>query len=101
VGWAFQPAVGPRSPHGECGRWSLHGESATRGECRSPAAACRNPLKGDNMSSRRFQPTDPEDGCAFPSYLQAGPSFFIEKSKRRMIAEDLKAALRLLKPETL
>ena len=32
---------------------------------------------------------------AFPSYLQAGPSFFIEKSKRRMIAEDIAAALRL------
>jgi uracil-DNA glycosylase len=34
---------------------------------------------------------------AFPSYLQAGPSFFIEKSKRRMIAEDIAAALGLLK----
>ncbi|MCK4962123.1 MAG: uracil-DNA glycosylase, partial [Anaerolineales bacterium] len=34
---------------------------------------------------------------AFPSYLQAGPSFFIEKSKRRMIAEDIFAALRLVK----
>jgi uracil-DNA glycosylase len=34
---------------------------------------------------------------AFPSYLQAGPSFFIEKSKRRMIAEDIAAALALLK----
>jgi len=33
----------------------------------------------------------------FPSYLQAGPSFFIEKSKRRMIAEDIAAALSLLK----
>jgi uracil-DNA glycosylase len=32
----------------------------------------------------------------FPSYLQAGPSFFIEKSKRKMIAEDLTAALRLV-----
>ena len=32
---------------------------------------------------------------AFPSYLQAGPSFFIEKSKRRMIAEDIAAALRV------
>lgn len=32
---------------------------------------------------------------AFPSYLQAGPSFFIEKSKRRMIAEDIAAALRI------
>lgn len=32
----------------------------------------------------------------FPSYLQAGPSFFIEKSKRRMIAEDIKAATSLV-----
>lgn len=32
----------------------------------------------------------------FPSYLQAGPSFFIEKSKRRMIAEDISAALHLV-----
>jgi hypothetical protein len=32
---------------------------------------------------------------AFPSYLQAGPSFFIEKSKRKMIAEDIAAALAL------
>jgi uracil-DNA glycosylase len=30
---------------------------------------------------------------AFPSYTQAGPSFFIEKSKRRMIAQDIAAAL--------
>jgi uracil-DNA glycosylase len=36
------------------------------------------------------------DMRAFPSYLQAGPSFFIEKSKRRMIAEDISAALSLL-----
>jgi hypothetical protein len=27
---------------------------------------------------------------------QAGPSFFIEKSKRRMIAEELAAALRFV-----
>jgi uracil-DNA glycosylase len=33
---------------------------------------------------------------AFPSYLQAGPSFFIEKSKRRMIAEDIREALSLV-----
>jgi len=31
----------------------------------------------------------------FPSYLQAGPSFFIEKSKRKVIAEDIAAALAL------
>jgi hypothetical protein len=33
---------------------------------------------------------------AFPSYLQAGPSFYIEKSKRRAIAEDIAAALALV-----
>ncbi|MFC2029641.1 uracil-DNA glycosylase [Chloroflexota bacterium] len=33
------------------------------------------------------------DTRAFPSYLQAGPSYFIEKSKRRMIAEDIAGAL--------
>lgn len=36
----------------------------------------------------------------FPSYLQAGPSFFIEKSKRRMIAEDIGKALKLVGPST-
>jgi uracil-DNA glycosylase len=34
---------------------------------------------------------------AFPSYLQAGPAFFIEKSKRNMIAEDIAAALDLVR----
>jgi uracil-DNA glycosylase len=33
---------------------------------------------------------------ALPSYLQAGPSFFIEKSKRRMIAEDIALALKVV-----
>jgi uracil-DNA glycosylase len=33
---------------------------------------------------------------AFPSYVQAGPSFFIEKVKRQMIAEDIAAAMALL-----
>jgi uracil-DNA glycosylase len=32
----------------------------------------------------------------FPSYLQAGPSFFIEKSKRKMIADDIRKALKLV-----
>jgi hypothetical protein len=32
----------------------------------------------------------------FPSYLQTGKSFLIEKSKQRMIAEDLRTALRLI-----
>jgi len=33
---------------------------------------------------------------ALPSYLQAGPSFFIEKTKRRAIEEDIATALSLL-----
>ena len=33
---------------------------------------------------------------ALPSYLQAGPSFFIEKSKRKVIAEDIALALSLV-----
>ncbi len=32
----------------------------------------------------------------FPSYLQAGASFFIETSKRRMITQDIAAALALV-----
>ena len=32
------------------------------------------------------------DIAAYPSYLQAGPAFFIEKSKRRMIREDIQNA---------
>jgi hypothetical protein len=34
---------------------------------------------------------------AFPSYLQVGPSFGIEKSKQRMIAEDIVNAMKLIK----
>lgn len=37
-----------------------------------------------------------KEARVFPSYLQAGPSFFIEKSKRRMIKEDIRAALSML-----
>jgi hypothetical protein len=32
---------------------------------------------------------------AFPSYLQAGPSYGIEKSKQRMIAEDIASAIKV------
>jgi len=32
---------------------------------------------------------------ALPSYVQAGPAFFVEKVKRKMIAEDIKKALEL------
>jgi uracil-DNA glycosylase len=33
---------------------------------------------------------------AFPSYIQAGPAFFVEKIKRKMIAEDIGNALRIV-----
>lgn len=33
---------------------------------------------------------------AFPSYVQAGPAFFVEKSKRKMIAEDIRQALQIV-----
>jgi uracil-DNA glycosylase len=33
---------------------------------------------------------------ALPSYVQSGPAFFVEKSKRKMIAEDMKQALALV-----
>ncbi len=36
------------------------------------------------------------DVRAYPSYLQVGPSFGIEKSKQRMIAEDIAAAMSLI-----
>ena len=32
---------------------------------------------------------------ALPSYVQAGPAFFVEKSKRKMIGEDIRKALSL------
>ncbi len=33
---------------------------------------------------------------ALPSYVQAGPAFFVEKVKRRMIGEDIKKALMIV-----
>jgi uracil-DNA glycosylase len=36
----------------------------------------------------------------FPSYVQSGPAFFVEKSKRRMIAEDIAAALAYVRERT-
>jgi uracil-DNA glycosylase len=33
---------------------------------------------------------------ALPSYVQAGPAFFVEKVKRRMIAEDIRQALKIV-----
>ncbi len=56
-----------------------------RGEGRVIPAGATYKLRGGDFRFRGAR--------AFPSYLQVGPSFFIEKSKRRMIAEDIAAAL--------
>lgn len=58
-----------------------------RGERRVIPAGSTYKIRGEAYYFR--------DARAYPSYLQAGPSFFIEKSKRKMIAEDIAAALRV------
>ena len=58
------------------------------GEGRAIPAGSTYKIRGQEYSFRGKR--------AFPSYLQAGRSFFIEKSKRQMIAEDIAAALSLL-----
>ncbi len=57
------------------------------GEKRVIPAGSTYKLRGGNYSFRGMR--------VFPSYLQAGPSFFIEKSKRRMVAEDIASALQM------
>ena len=59
-------------------------EGRARGASSRPAPPTRS--GGGTFSFRGMR--------VFPSYLQAGPSFFIEKSKRTMIAEDIRSALR-------
>jgi uracil-DNA glycosylase len=57
------------------------------GEPRAIPAGSTYKIRGEKFSFRGAR--------AFPSYLQAGPSFFIEKGKRKMIAQDIAAALKL------
>ena len=57
------------------------------GEGRAIPAGSTYKIRGGQYYFRRAR--------TFPSYLQAGPSFFIEKSKRRMIADDIANALSL------
>lgn len=55
------------------------------GEPRVIPSGATYKLRGGTYSFRGMR--------AFPSYLQAGPSFYIEKSKRKAIGEDIAAAL--------
>jgi len=64
---------------------ALNGISLRRGLGRVIPAGATYKLRGQEYF---FQ-----GARVFPSYLQVGPSFNIEKSKRRMIAEDIAAAL--------
>jgi hypothetical protein len=58
-----------------------------QGEARVIPAGSTYKIRGGEFSFK---------GCrAFPSYLQAGPSYGIEKSKQRMIAQDIAAALKV------
>ena len=54
------------------------------------------PVPAGSTYKLRGQPYTFRGMRVFPSYLQAGPAFFIEASKRRMIAEDIAQALRLV-----
>jgi hypothetical protein len=67
---------------------SINAIAKRNGEPRPVPAGSTYKIRGAEFSFRGRR--------VFPSYLQAGPSFFIEKSKRRMIAEDISAALKLV-----
>jgi len=56
------------------------------GEPRVIPAGSTYKIRGGEFTFRRAR--------ALPSYVQAGPAFFVEKSKRKMIAEDIKQALK-------
>jgi uracil-DNA glycosylase len=86
------------APFGSVAAWMLMGDVAIKavnyiarraGQGRVIPAGSTYKIRGETYSFR--------GGRAFPSYLQAGPSYFIEKSKRRMIAGDIAAALELIR----
>ena len=58
------------------------------GEPRVIPAGSTYKIRGEEYSFREIR--------VFPSYLQVGPSFNIEKSKRHMIAEDISRAMKLI-----
>jgi uracil-DNA glycosylase len=64
---------------------SVNAIARRNGEPRVVPAGSTYKLRGGDYRFRGMK--------VFPSYVQAGPSFFIEKSKRRMIAEDIATAL--------
>jgi len=67
---------------------ALNSIAARAGEGRVIPAGSTYKLRGQVYTFRGAR--------VFPSYLQVGPSFNIEKVKRKMIAEDIAAAVMLL-----
>lgn len=74
--------------------WLLMGDVAIRAvnliakknqEPRVIPAGSTYKIRGGNFTFRGAR--------ALPSYVQAGPAFFVEKSKRQMITEDIRKAL--------
>ncbi len=76
--------------------WLLMGDTAI-----SAVQRDREARRGPPRHSRGIDVQTPErvvllpGARAFPSYLQAGPGFYIEKSKRSMIADDIGSAMAL------
>ncbi len=64
---------------------SINAIARRQGEPRVIPAGSTYKIRGGEFSFHGIR--------AFPSYLQAGPSFGIEKSKQRMIAQDISNAL--------
>lgn len=58
------------------------------GEPRPIPAGSTYKIRGEEFAFRGAR--------ALPSYVQAGPAFFVEKSKRKMIAEDIQRALAIM-----
>jgi uracil-DNA glycosylase len=66
---------------------ALNAVAKTRGEGRVVPAGSTYKIRGGEFMFGSAR--------VFPSYLQVGPSYGIEKSKRWMIAEDIASAMRL------
>jgi hypothetical protein len=66
---------------------AMNAVAARAGESRVIPAGPTYKLRGREFYFRGVR--------VFPSYLQAGPSFFIEKGKHRVMAEDIRTALQL------
>lgn len=56
----------------------------------------KRPIPAGSTYRLRGQENSYRGRRLFPSYLQAGPAFFIEKSKRKMIAEDISQGMDLI-----